>query len=262
MENILLPNKVIIASEKNKNEAVLTVEPCFQGYGMTLGNALRRVLLSSLPGAACFAVKIKGAQHEFSTLSGIKEEVLEIILNLKQLRMKIYTDEPVKLRLLAKGVGEVKAKDIEKNADVEIINQDLHIANLTEKNSELEMDIFVNKGRGYVPIEERDKSGLEVNTIAIDSVYSPVVNVGYKVENTRVGEITNYDKLILNIETDGTISPEEAIDQAVRILIDQFTVILTRGLPPKHEAVPDIAAAEETEKETKPKKTRKTTKKK
>ncbi|MBU0649188.1 DNA-directed RNA polymerase subunit alpha [Patescibacteria group bacterium] len=264
MENILLPNKISITPGKNKNEATLTVEPCYQGYGTTIGNALRRVLLSSLPGAACYAVKIKNAEHEFSTLTGVKEDALEITLNLKQLRLRVFSDEPVRLILKAKGEGVVKAKDIEKNADVEIVNSDLHIAQITDKNIELDMEIFVNRGRGYVPIEERDKSSLEVGTIALDAVYSPIINVGYKVENTRVGEITNYDKLILMLETDGTIKPEEAIDQVLKTLLDHFTVVLTRGVPPKPE-MPNIEikpAEEEDKKPEKKKAVKKSTKKK
>lgn len=235
-----MPNKITITAGASKNESVLTVEPCYQGYGTTVGNALRRVLLSSLPGAAGYAVKIKGAQHEFTTLKGVKEDVLGLILNIKQLRLKVFTDEPVKLVLKGKGSGVVKAGDIEKDAAVEIINKDLAIAELTEKDAEIDIEIFVNKGRGYLPVEERDKSDLEVGAIAIDSLYSPVVNVGFKVENTRVGEITNYDKLIMNIETDGTITPEEAVDQAVKIISDYFTVVATRGVPPAPEPIPVV----------------------
>ncbi len=268
-----MPNKITITAGATKNEGVLTVEPCYQGYGTTVGNALRRVLLSSLPGAAGYAIKIKGAQHEFTTLKGVKEDVLGLILNIKQLRLTVFTDEPVKLILKAKGSGIVKAGDIEKNADVEIINKDLAIAELTEKDAEIDIEIFVNKGRGYLPVEERDKSDLEVGAIAIDSLYSPVVNVGFKVENTRVGEITNYDKLIMNIETDGTITPEEAVDQAVKIISDYFTVVSTRGVPPAPEPIPvpekpkavkksTVKKAEKEEKEEKEeKKEKKTTKK-
>jgi DNA-directed RNA polymerase subunit alpha len=267
MKEILLPNKITITAGASKNEGVLTVEPCYQGYGTTVGNALRRVLLSSLPGAAGYAVKIKGAQHEFTTLKGVKEDVLGLILNIKQLRLKIFTDEPVKLTLKAKGSGVVKAGDIEKNADVEIVNKDLAIAELTEKDAEIELEIFVNKGRGYLPVEERDKSDLEVGAIAIDSLYSPVVNVGFKVENTRVGEITNYDKLIMNIETDGTISPEEAVDQAVKIISDYFTVVATRGVPPAPEPMPlpekpkTVKKVKEKKEEKEEKKEKKTAKK-
>lgn len=240
MKEILLPNKITVTPGASKNEGVLTVEPCYQGYGTTVGNALRRVLLSSLPGAAIFAVKIKGAQHEFTTLKGVKEDVLGLILNIKQIRLKSFSDETIKLSLKAKGMGSVKAGDIEKNADIEVVNKDLTICELTEKDSELEIELYINRGRGYLPVEERDKADLEVGAIAIDSVYSPVINVGFKVENTRVGEITNYDKLILTIETDGSITPEEAIDQAVKIISDYFAVVSTRGVPPTPEPLIEI----------------------
>ena len=241
MKEILLPNKITVSPGDNKNEGVLTVEPCYQGYGTTVGNALRRVLLSSLPGAAIYAVKIKGAQHEFTTLKGVKEDVLGMILNIKQVRLKAFSDETVRLSLKAKGVGTVKAGDIEKNSDVEIVNKDMVICELTDKDAELDMELYINRGRGYLPVEERDKGDLDVGAIAIDSIYSPVINVGFKVENTRVGEITNYDKLTLTIETDGSISPEEAIDQAVKIISDYFTVVSTRGVPPAPAPVAEIA---------------------
>lgn len=252
-----MPNKITITPGTHNNEGILTVEPCYQGYGTTVGNALRRVLLSSLPGAAIFAVKIKGVQHEFTPIKGIKEDALTIMLNLKQLRLKCFSDETVKLTLKAKGAGIVKAKDIDKNADVEIVSGDLYIAELTDKDSSLEMELYVNRGRGYLPIEERDKTDIEVGAIAVDAIYSPVVNVGFKVENTRVGEITNYDKLILTIETDGTISPEEAIDQAVKIISDYFTVVATRGVPPAKEPEMPLKEEKKTVKKTTTKKTAK-----
>jgi DNA-directed RNA polymerase subunit alpha len=251
MKDILLPNKISITPGSHENEGILTVEPCYMGYGTTVGNALRRVLLSSLPGAAVFAVKIKGVQHEFTPIKGVKEDALNLILNLKQLRLKCYSDDPVKLTVKASGSGALKAKDIDKNADVEIINGDLEIAHLTDKDSSLEMELYVNRGRGYVPIEERDRTEIEVGSIAVDSLYSPVINVGFKVENTRVGEITNYDKLILTVETDGTITPEEAIDQSVKIISDYFTVVATRGVPPAKESEPIIEAPKKEEKKPK-----------
>ena len=214
MENILLPSAIRIEAGHNPNEGILVVEPCFHGYGTTLGNALRRVLLSSLTGAAVTAVRIKGATHEFQAIDGVKEDVLEIILNLKGLRLKCHSDQPVKLTLKAKGEGVVTADDIDKNADVDIVNRDLKIATLTDAKATLEMEITVSRGRGYSPTEERHSEGAELGTIAIDSLFSPVRTVGYKVENTRVGEITNYDKLTMTIETDGTITPDEAVKSA------------------------------------------------
>ncbi len=226
MEPIILPSKIEIKKGKLPNEAVITVEPCYYGYGTTLGNALRRVILSSLPGAAVTAVKIKGVQHEFSAIPHVKEDVIEIILNLKQLRMKVYSTEPVRLTLKVKGEREVKAKDIEKSSDVDIVNPDLHIATLTNKNADLEMEIFVSQGRGYVPVEAKEKEKLEVGMIAIDSIFTPIRNIGYRVENVRVGDITNYDRLILDIETDGTITPEEALRQGAELLINHFKLFI------------------------------------
>lgn len=241
MENIILPQKLNVKKGAHENEAVATIEPCYYGYGTTIGNALRRVLLSSLPGAAVTGVKIKGATHEFTTLPYIKEDVVEITLNLKNLRLKIFSDEPIRLSLKAKGEKVVKASDIEPNSAVEIVNPDLVIATLTDKSSELDMELFVSQGRGYVATETRDKSNLEVGTIAIDSIFSPVRNVGYNVENTRVGQITNYDKVVLTIETDGSISPEEALKQASNILIDHFQIV-AGGTEEKEEI-----SAEETQ---------------
>lgn len=227
MEPIILPSKIEIKKGKNPNEATITVEPCYYGYGTTLGNAIRRVILSSLPGAAATAVKIKGVQHEFSTIPHVKEDVVEILLNLKQLRLKVFSTEPVRLVLKAKGEKEATADDILESSDVEIINKDLHIATLTNKNADLEMEIFVSQGRGFLPVEAREKEKLELGAIAIDSIFAPIRNIGYKVENVRVGDITNYDRLLLDIETDGTITPEDALKQCVQILMDHFNLFLT-----------------------------------
>ena len=226
MEAILLPSKIEFIPGKTKREATLVVEPCVHGYGTTIGNALRRVMLSSLPGAAVTAVKIKGAGHEFSSIPGVKEDVLELVLNLKLLRLRVYGDGPVRLMLSTKGNREVTAKDIEVTSDIEVCNPDLHIATLTDKKAELEMEIFVEVGRGYVPVEERVTEKNELGMIAIDALYSPVRDVGIHVENVRVGQITNFDKLLMNIETDGTITPEEAVHQSIRILLDHFTLFL------------------------------------
>lgn len=227
MEDILLPSKIEIVPSERDNESILVMEPFFHGYGHTVGNALRRVLLSSLQGAAVTAVKIKGASHEFQAVPNVKEDVLEIILNLKQLRMKVFSDEPVKLTLHAKGDKKVTGKDILANSDVEIANPGLHIATLTDKSGELEMEITVAKGRGYVATEERGKERGELGTIAVDALYSPIRSVGYKVDDVRVGQVTNYDKLTLTIETDGTVDADEAIRQSAKILIDHFALLTT-----------------------------------
>jgi len=220
MEMFLLPSKVEYIDTDQENVSKIVIEPCYFGYGTTIGNSLRRVLLSSLPGAAVTAVKIEGVEHEFSAKEGMKEDVLEVLLNLKRLRLKVFSDEPVKLHLKAKGKTIVTAKNIDKNSEVEIVNPDLVIANLTDSKSELNMEIIVNKGRGYLPKEEKDLEKEDVNMMVVDSIYSPVLNVGYKVEDLRVGQITDYDKLTLTVETDGTISPREAVEQATKILMD------------------------------------------
>lgn len=203
----------------------VVISPCYHGYGTTLGNALRRVLLSSLPGSAVEYFKVKGVQHEFSTVEGVKEDAVEIMLNLKQLAVRIFSDDLVTLNLVKKGPGVVTAGDIEPNASVEIINKDLVLCTLT-KNKTLEMEIVVGRGRGYKPVEEKNRQSYDLGTIVVDSVYTPVTDVGYHVEYTRVGDITNYEKLTLNIETNGTISPDEALRQATQILMDHFTIIL------------------------------------
>lgn len=232
MDQILLPSKMTFVPGEQENETVLTVEPLYYGYGVTVGNALRRVLLSSLDGAAVTAMKLKGAQHEFSTVEGVKEDVLEIILNLKKLRLRVHSDEPVVLTIdVTKRLGVVTAADIEKNADVEIANPDLHIATLTDESKPFHLEITVRKGRGFLPTEQMDTTDHEIGLIAIDAMFSPVVRVGMKVENTRVGEITNFDKLVMNIQTDGTISAEDAIASATKIINDHFNWIAQESTP-------------------------------
>ncbi|MFA5076570.1 MAG: DNA-directed RNA polymerase subunit alpha [Patescibacteria group bacterium] len=252
MEKLLLPSKIEWQKGENKNQKSVVIEPCYFGYGTTLGNALRRVLLSSLPGAAVTAVKIKGAEHEFSTLPGVLEDVVEIILNLKRLRINLHSDDPVKITLKAKGEKEVTGADFDKNSEVEIVNPSMIIANLTDKKAELEMEVTVAKGRGYIPTEAQDKSKLNVGEIAVDALFSPVVSAGFRVENTRVGQITNYDKLTLHIETDGSITPEEAFDQSVKILIDHVNILQGVGVvEEKTEKKEELADDPETTPKTK-----------
>ena len=225
MEKISLPSTITVTPGEQRNEAVISIQPCFPGYGTTLGNALRRVMLSSLPGGAVTSFKVKGVSHEFTTVPNVKEDVVEITLNLKQLNVKVYSTEPVRLKLKAKGEKEVTGKDIEKNADVEVVNPDLVIATLTSKDAELEMELVVNQGRGYVPTEAKEKENTETDMIVIDSIYTPIRNVGFRVENVRVGQMTNYESLVMTVETDGTITPEEALSQANQVLIDHFNFI-------------------------------------
>lgn len=226
MEMFLLPSKVEYGTTDDPNVGSVVMEPCFFGYGTTLGNSLRRVLLSSLPGAAVTAVKIEGVDHEFSAKDGVKEDILEILLNLKRLRFKMFTDEAVKLHLTVSGKKEVTAKLIDKNSDVEIMNPELKIATITDSKTELKMEIVVSKGRGYVPKEQKVAEKADVNMMVVDSIYNPVLNVGYKVENVRVGQITDYDKLTMTVETDGTISPQEAVEQSTKILIDYLSPLI------------------------------------
>ncbi len=221
----MLPSKITFMRGDRPHEGMLVVEPCAQGYGTTLGNALRRVLLSSLSGAAVTAVKIKGADHEFATLPNIKEDALEIILNLKLLRLKLFSEEPVKLTLAVKGEKQVTARDFKKDALVDIVNPELPIATITGSSGSFEVDVWVAPGRGYKSIDERGKDKLELGMIAIDALYNPVINVSYKVEATRVGEKTDFDKLVLRVETDGTIDPIEAVNQAVQIVTDHVTTL-------------------------------------
>lgn len=229
MQNIALPKKIEFSPGSDPLEGIVTVEPLFPGYGMTLGNALRRVLLSSLPGAAVVGVKISGASHEFMALPKIKEDVLEIILNLKQLRFKIHTTEEVRLTLKAKGKKTVTAANIDKDSQVEIKNTDLVLAHLTDSTAQLEMEIVVSEGRGYRMVESSKKENKEVNYIEIDSIFSPVILVSIDVENTRVGKMTNWDKLVLKVKTDGTVSAQEAFQEAVQILVNQYNSLLPKA---------------------------------
>lgn len=253
MENIPLPKKVYFEKSDEKNTEKLVIEPCFPGYGTTIGNALRRILLSSLSGGAVTAVKIKGVEHEFSSINNVKEDVVEIILNLKQLRCKVFSDEPVVLSMKIKGEKEAKAGDFEKNSAVEIANPNLHIATLTDKSAELEMEVVIQKGRGYVPTESREKEKPEIGMILVDAIYTPIKNVGMKIENVRVAQAVNYEKLKLKIETDGTITPKEAVNQATRILIDHFNLIINEDSAKAEKETEELEVSEEPKKKKKTK---------
>lgn len=245
METIALPQNVEFKKGAGSHESHAEIFPCYPGYGITLGNSLRRVLLSSLPGAAVVGVKIKGADHEFMSLPHVKEDVLEIILNLKKLRLKVFSEEPVKLELDVHGEKKVKAGDITKNAQVEIVNPELLIANITDMAGNLQMEISVAQGKGYEPVESREKKNTEIGYIEIDAIYSPVVKVGVNVENMRVGKMTNWEKLNLDIQTDGTITPEEAFSDSVKILIDQFNALIGKKVEVKAEEATEAIAEEE-----------------
>lgn len=221
--SIFLPSKPKII-KKEQSRTIFEIEACYPGYGITLGNALRRTLLSSLPGAAITGVKIKGVQHEFSTIPYVQEDVTGIILNLKQIKFKTYGPGPFIISLKIKGEKEVKASDLKLTSDIEVINQDALIATLTDKKAELEAELEVSIGRGYVPVEQRKKEKLEIGMISIDAIFSPVVQVNFEVSNMRVGERTDYNRLTLDIETDGSISPTEALTQAAKTLGEQFKI--------------------------------------
>lgn len=244
MNKISLPEEISVIDKKNNHYQVI-IEPCYPGYGVTVGNALRRVMLSSLPGAAVTSFKIEGVQHEFDTVTHVKEDLVEIMLNLKKLRLKLFSDEPVILNIEAKGEKVVTAKDIKKNADVEIMNEDLIIATMTDKSAKLNMEITVERGIGYVAVEQNDeKVKLPIGTVAIDANFSPAMNVGFNIEYVRVGEMTNYEKLIMDVLTDGTMDAREAVSQASVILRDHFGYLVNN-----ESASSEEESAEETEEE-------------
>ena len=220
------PNIEVAEISEDKKYGKFVVEPLERGYGITLGNSLRRIMLSSLPGAAVSQVKIEGVLHEFSSIPGVKEDVTEIVLNLKNVILKIHDEMPKTLYIEASGEGEITAADIQHDADVEILNPDLHIAYLDEGAS-VNMELTANHGRGYVPCDRNKQiMDLPIGTIAIDSIYTPVLKVNYTVENTRVGQQTDLDKLILDIETDGTIPADEAASLAAKILNDHLMLFV------------------------------------
>ncbi|MCK4540233.1 DNA-directed RNA polymerase subunit alpha [Candidatus Parcubacteria bacterium] len=235
MENIALPRNVKFNKGESDNEARIIVEPCFPGYGVTLGNSVRRVLLSSLSGAAPVGIVIEGVSHEFTALPHLKEDILEFILNVKQLRLKMHIDETVILNLEVHGKKIIKASDIELNSQVEIVNPDLELGTITDMAGKINAKIYVKKGMGYVTIESREEKQDIVNYIEMDSIFSPIVLAGVKVENVRVGKMTNWDKLVLDLKTDGTITPKEAFCASVEILIKQLLALIPK------ESVKDIS---------------------
>lgn len=224
MQTILFPDSPRIV-KKVGNRAEIEIAGCAPGYGVTLGNAIRRVLLSSLPGAAITAVNIGGVQHEFTALTGVLEDVVMITLNLKQVRFRMHTDLPVRVALSKKGAGEVRAGDIAATSDLEVANPSLHIATLTSPDAKLEMELEVSRGIGFVPVEEHRREKVEVGLIALDALFSPIRRVNYEVENMRVGERTDFNRIRFDIETDGTMSPEDAFAHAVAILMDHFSCL-------------------------------------
>ncbi|MBI1215214.1 MAG: DNA-directed RNA polymerase subunit alpha [Alphaproteobacteria bacterium] len=225
-QELIKPSKVEVSTSKDVNRfGTVVVEPLERGYGLTLGNALRRVLLSSLQGAAVTGIKIDGVLHEFSSIPGVREDVTDIILNIKNLAINMHAEGSKKLRLVAEGPCEVKAGMIEGTADVEIVNPDLVICTLGDK-AKLSMELTVSTGKGYRPAAQNRHEDAPIGIIPVDSIFSPVRKISYKVEDTRVGQITDYDKLTLDVETNGTIKPEDAVAFAARILQDQLQVFV------------------------------------
>ena len=207
---------------ETETNGVFEIDGLYTGYGITLGNSLRRVLLSSLPGVAITQVKIKGVNHEFSTVPGVLEDVVEIILNLKKVRFKMFTEEPQVLTLKSKGEGVVKASEIKTNAQVELVNPDALIATISEKNADLDIELTVEKGLGYVPSETRRNQKMGVGVIPIDAIFTPVIAMNFSVDNMRVEDKTDYNKLTISIQTDGSIAPSAAIKKASEILESHF----------------------------------------
>ena len=202
-----------------------SIEGLFPGYGLTLGNSLRRALLSSIPGGAVTQFKVKGVLHEFSTIPGVMEDVVEIGMNLKKLRFQFIAQEPQVLTIKAKGIKEVTGADVESNIQAKIVNPEIKLFTITDKKTDVEIELTIEKGLGYVPVERRKQARLEIGVIALDAIFTPITNVSFSVENMRVGDRTDYNRLNIAIETDGSISPSEAIHKVSRILVDHFTKI-------------------------------------
>lgn len=230
--------------EHTSTSATFVVEPLHTGYGMTLGNSLRRVLLSSIAGAAVTAFKIEGVTHEFTTVPGLKEDVVDIMQNLKQVRFRLHSEEAQTVRIEKKGAGPVLASDIKLNADIEVVTPGAVICTIDDPKANLVMDITVDGGRGYRTIEESGEKRPTSDMIAVDAIFSPVQRVRYKVENTRVGQTTDLDKLLLTIDTDGSLSPKEAFEEAAAILINQYTALAGST---RVQAGPSIGATEDEE---------------
>jgi len=222
---ILLPSKPRIVSE-DANSGAYEIEGLYPGYGHTLGNSLRRIILSSIPGVAITSVKISGVDHEFSTLKGVKEDVINIILNLKRVRFKTVNDEQHTVELKIKGIQDVTAGDIKVPGQVEVLNSDQHIATITDKNTELVIEMKIQKGLGFVPKETIQKDKVEIGTIALDAIFTPIRRVNYDVENMRVGDRTDFNKLKISIETDGSITPKETLEKSIFTMIEQLKAIV------------------------------------
>lgn len=246
MIEIEKPKIECVESTEDNTYGKFVVEPLERGYGITLGNALRRILLSSLPGVAVTSIKIDGVLHEFSTVPGVIEDVTEIILNVKNISMKLHSDGPKIVYIDADGEGPVTAGDIKADSDVEILNPDLHICTLNGENR-FYMELVLNKNRGYIPAEKNKQAGQPIGIIPVDSIYTPVRKVNYTVENTRVGQITDYDKLTLEVWTNGSIKPDEAISLGAKIMSEHLNLFIDLSDHAKHTEI--MVEKEETMKE-------------
>lgn len=227
---IQLPEAISVV-KKEGNVAVFEIGPLMPGYGATVANPLRRVLLSSLEGGAVTSLKIKGIDHEFAAIPGVHEDIIQIILNLKKLRFRVFTDEPVLLNIVAKGETAVTGEDIQLTSDVELCNPEQAICTLTDKKITLEMELTVQKGRGYVSVEQRQKEKLPIGVMAVDAAFSPVRVVNFTIEDVRVGQRIDFNKVVMEVQTDGSIQPEQAMKEAATILADHFNVVAQIAVP-------------------------------
>ena len=249
--NVTLPSKPRVVKEE-ANKGTFEIDGLYPGYGHTLGNSLRRIILSSLPGAAITQVKIEGVEHEYSNMDGVKEDVIVILLNLRRIRLASHSDEPIKISLSKSGTGPVTAKDLTVPSQVEILNPDQHIAEITNKSTKLEMEITVERGLGYVPREIHAKEKMEIGTIAMDAVFTPIRRANYEVENMRVGDRTDYNRLRFTLETDGTYSPREALEQSIEIMIHQLKAVIGFQDEEQHGGKDDTKEVESSETEAEP----------
>lgn len=240
MSNMIHTPGIVAVDEHSADSHTFSIEPLHSGYGMTLGNSLRRVLLSSISGAAVTAFKIEGLTHEFTAIPGVKEDAVDVMLNLKGVHFRVYGDEPQTLRIVKKGRGTVTAKDIQLNADVEVVNPEHLIATIDDDKANFVMDLTVEIGRGYRTIEESTVKK-QSDMIAVDAGFTPVVRVRYRVEKTRVGQATDLDKLLITIDTDGTITPRDAFEEAAALLVNQYTALA--GKTRVAVAVPEVGAS-------------------
>jgi DNA-directed RNA polymerase subunit alpha len=246
--NVTLPSKPRVVHEE-ENRGTFEIDGLYPGYGHTLGNSLRRIILSSLPGAAITQVKIDGVEHEFSALDGVKEDVIMILLNLRRIRLALHSDEPVTISLKKSGVGVITAGDISAPSQVEILNPEQVIAEITSKGTKFEMEMKIEKGLGYVPREVHQKEKMEIGAIAMDAVFTPIRRANYEVENMRVGDRTDYNRLRITLETDGTYSAREALEKSIEIMVHQLKAIIGFQEEHTHTNTPATPAATEAKKE-------------